>query len=264
MNKILLLDDNIDVLTLDDSVECKLILKNSLFQVNTLKINILKDTDISISSKILNSSKLNVDITVFDNVKCNIYDFKEGVNSKVKYQYNINENSILNIYKFYDLDSVKEFVKVDLNKEGATINYYFKTISKASEKYDLTIYHNEKNTNSNIINNGVNIHDGNLTFNVSSFVSNNNTYCNVIQNSRIINLTDNKCQICPNLYIDEYDVNASHSAHIGSFKEDELFYLMSRGINKEEATYLLIKGFLMDNADCFKEEISNICEKYWR
>lgn len=264
MNKIIVVDDNIELLEPSDSVKIELIPKNVLFDVNTLKIDILKDTIVNIDYKHLNEYKLNIEINVLENINASINEFREGIKGKIKYHYNINSNSVLNVCKFYDIDTIKEFVRIDLNGENATINYNFKTISCNTQKYDLTIYHNDPKTFSNITNNGVNICDGDLTFNVSSFVSNGNKKCDVIQKSRIINLTLNKCVICPNLYIDEYDVNASHSAYIGSFKDDELFYLMSRGINIEEAEHLLIKGFLLNGMDSLFEKINEICEKFWR
>lgn len=264
MNKILVVNDKIDIQEIDTCIDCKLLLKNDLFDVNTLKISILKNTDLDISYNTLEETKLNVEINLLENVVCNLNEVREGSSSKIKYQYNISSNSTLNLYKIYDVDTIKEFVSVSLNGDSAKINYIFKTISKENEKYDITVYHNHSNTISNIINNGVNINNGNLTFNVSSFVDKGIVKCNVVQKSRIINLTDNKCQICPNLYIDEYNVTASHSAHIGAFKNDEIFYLMSRGIDKKSAVNLLIKGFLLDNVDHLSNQIEAIIDKYWR
>lgn len=264
MNKIIVVDDIIESLQVSEDIKVELIPKNILFDVNTLKIDIINNTTFNIDYKGLTESKLNIEINVLENVHASINEFREGVKSKIKYHYNLNSNSALNVHKFYDVDTIKEFVRIDLNGENATINYNFKTISYNNQKYDLTIYHNKPKTFSNIINNGVNINDGNLIFNVSSFVPNGNAKCDVIQKSRIINLTLNKCSICPNLYIDEYDVSASHSAYIGGFKDDELFYLMSRGINKSEAEYLLIKGFLLNDMKDLEEKINEICEKFWR
>lgn len=264
MNKIIVIDDNISLENVSEFIRVEIIPKNALFDVNTLKIDILNDETLNIEYNHLKESKLNIEINIMNNVNVNINEFRNGVKSKIKYHYNIDSNSTLNLYKFYDIETIKEFVRIDLNGECSTINYNFKTISKNAEKYDITIYHNHSNTNSNIINNGVNIKDGNLIFNVSSFTPSGNIKCDVIQKSRIINLTSNECKICPNLYIDEYDVNASHSAYIGNFKDEELFYLMSRGINKTESEYLLIKGFLLNNMESLSEKVNEICEKYWR
>ncbi|MBE3591025.1 MAG: Fe-S cluster assembly protein SufD [Firmicutes bacterium] len=47
----------------------------------------------------------------------------------------------------------------------------------------------------------------------------------------------------PSLYIDENDVQASHSATTGQVDESQLFYLMSRGLSKNTATKLIVRGF---------------------
>ncbi len=48
----------------------------------------------------------------------------------------------------------------------------------------------------------------------------------------------------PLLYIDEHDVDASHGAAIGRIDEEQLYYLMSRGLTEHEAQRLIIEGFL--------------------
>ena len=93
---------------------------------------------------------------------------------------------------------------------------------------------------------------------------NNIKKCEVNQDSRIINMTDNACIIKPNLFIDEEDVNANHSALIGTFSFEEVFYLMSRGINKKDADSLLTRGFLMKGINYYKEYLEGLINKYWR
>lgn len=48
----------------------------------------------------------------------------------------------------------------------------------------------------------------------------------------------------PILLIDEDDVTAGHAASVGRVDPIQLYYLMSRGIPKEEAERLVIYGFL--------------------
>ncbi|WP_248930450.1 Fe-S cluster assembly protein SufD [Paenibacillus hamazuiensis] len=48
----------------------------------------------------------------------------------------------------------------------------------------------------------------------------------------------------PILLIDEDDVKAGHAASVGQVNPDQLYYLMSRGISKEDALRLIIYGFL--------------------
>ena len=48
----------------------------------------------------------------------------------------------------------------------------------------------------------------------------------------------------PLLLIDEFDVEASHGAAIGKIDEEQLYYLMSRGLSIKVAERLIINGFL--------------------
>jgi Fe-S cluster assembly protein SufD len=48
----------------------------------------------------------------------------------------------------------------------------------------------------------------------------------------------------PNLEIEADDVRCSHGATIGQLDENHLFYLMSRGITREQAERLVVLGFL--------------------
>ena len=48
----------------------------------------------------------------------------------------------------------------------------------------------------------------------------------------------------PLLLIDEYDVVASHGAAIGKIDDEQLYYLMSRGLSLKVAERLIISGFL--------------------
>jgi len=48
----------------------------------------------------------------------------------------------------------------------------------------------------------------------------------------------------PGLISEVDDAELSHEAAIGKIREEELFYLMSRGLREEEATHLSVKGFV--------------------
>ena len=47
----------------------------------------------------------------------------------------------------------------------------------------------------------------------------------------------------PQLDIDENRVNVGHEATVGKIGEDQLFYLMSRGLTEDEAMAMIINGF---------------------
>jgi len=47
----------------------------------------------------------------------------------------------------------------------------------------------------------------------------------------------------PGLKIDANDVKASHGATVGQIDEEQVFYLMARGLPRKEAEMLIVKGF---------------------
>ena len=53
-----------------------------------------------------------------------------------------------------------------------------------------------------------------------------------------------KATAVPDLEIEADEVKCSHAATVGKIDEEQLFYLMSRGINKAKAQQLIIDGFL--------------------
>jgi len=48
----------------------------------------------------------------------------------------------------------------------------------------------------------------------------------------------------PYIEIDEQDVTVGHEASVSKVGEEQLFYLMSRGLSEEEATTMVVSGFI--------------------
>jgi Fe-S cluster assembly protein SufB len=48
----------------------------------------------------------------------------------------------------------------------------------------------------------------------------------------------------PYIEIDAEDVTVGHEASVSKVGEEQLFYLMSRGLSKEEATTMVVSGFI--------------------
>lgn len=53
-----------------------------------------------------------------------------------------------------------------------------------------------------------------------------------------------KATVEPELEIESNEIKAGHAASIGRVDEEQLFYLMSRGINQKEAVKLIVEAFL--------------------
>lgn len=51
----------------------------------------------------------------------------------------------------------------------------------------------------------------------------------------------------PQLEIESFEVKAGHAASIGRVDEEQIFYLMSRGLNRKEAVKLIVEAFLNES-----------------
>ena len=254
MNKIII--GNEIKYKLDDKIKCDY--TDDL--IKKLKIKVLKNTKLEININLKEEIKLDIQIELEDNVKLKLIEVKKNVKTKILNKYNLNSNSNIEIIKINNINTINEKDIVNLNGENANCDIILKTVSKSLEKYDLLINHNKLNTTSNIVTNGLNI-SGNLYFTVTTYVPNGIKNCICNQQNRIINLVDKECVIKPNLLIEEVDVTANHSALIGSFKDDEIFYMQRLGISKEDANKLLIEGFLKSKID---NKLALEFKKYWR
>ena len=145
--------------------------------------------------------------------------------------YNVSENSKLAVYQ-YGINIDNDIV-INLNGENAEVEYHYSTINYDDHKYKIVVNHNSSKTISNIYNHGVNVKDNKLDFDITGYVPNKSDKSECNQKNQILNIKDGKSTILPKLLIDNYDVVSSHSAYIGKFKDEILFYLMSRGISEK-------------------------------
>ena len=58
----------------------------------------------------------------------------------------------------------------------------------------------------------------------------------------------------PELEIYADDVKCSHGSTTGNIEENSIFYLMSRGLSKEQAKKMLVEGFLKEAIETITEE----------
>jgi len=86
---------------------------------------------------------------------------------------------------------------------------------------------------------------------------------NAYQLSKALLINDNaEFNSKPELEIYADDVKCTHGSTSGNIDEDSLYYLMSRGLNREDSIKLLIKGFLNDIVESIKSHsIKSFVEK---
>ena len=171
------------------------------------------------------------------------------------------KNTIYNIMN-NDIELININIKDDLN----IIINDFRIINKSRTKINIIlndksslIYNHSylnKNTYNLNINTKYNGHYSNLTLNIHGI--NDNGISNIIidgdmgenfnntllENIRGVNINKGKGKIEPNILVNNSQIDANHKATIGALSNDELNYLMSKGISKEESKRLILIGFL--------------------
>ena len=114
-----------------------------------------------------------------------------------------------------------------------------------TSNFTTQIIHYGKESNGHILKHGVMKDKGSSIFNGIGYIKHGATKADAQQESRVLMLSgDARGDANPILLIDEDDVTAGHAASVGRVDELQLFYLMSRGIDKKEAERLVIHGFL--------------------
>lgn len=225
-----------------------------------LVVNVDKDTNILINSN--NFKKCIIDV---DDSNLNALIIREN---DINQSYEINIRGGIVVLNLVSYSSLGFDVKINLNKENSKVFVYNSVIANKKEIYNIRVNHNALKTDSDIYNNGITKDLGTIVFNVTSYVPKKSISSSVNQDSKIITLNEvNDNEINPVLLIDEYDSEARHAAFIGNFNKTQLFYLMSRGLSKKEASNLLINGLLIGTLDvCFneKENLKKKLNDEWR
>ena len=148
-------------------------------------------------------------------------------------------------------------VQVNLTGEAAFSEVKTVGISDGTQKQNLTIAveHFAPYSEGYILNHGVSKDEGQLVFNGIGKINQGMHHSVAKQETHAMILSKTAMASAnPILLIDEYDVVAGHAAGVGKIDEEQLYYLMSRGLTRQEAEVLIIYGFLMPFVDEIKNE----------
>jgi len=129
---------------------------------------------------------------------------------------------------------------------GSAIELISAAIVDAKKQQDLTCHHQNKQTSSLIQTYGVVLTSGDYQVKANGQIDKGASASKSHQVSRVLTFGDKqKATVVPLLMIDENDVEASHAMSIGQLDENQLYYLESRGLRKNEALQLIALGYLM-------------------
>ena len=191
------------------------------------------------------------DLEKDSNLKNYKIDHKD--NNNIKYSFNNIDQKENSISETFILSSASSFFKneISCNLKGkyssAFVNGILKLDNFKNHEIKTNINHLTENTKSyqlvkSVLGEGSKaVYQGKIS--VNSIAQKTDGYqlskCILLDKSSEFNAK-------PELEIYADDVKCSHGSASGSLNEESIFYLMSRGINYEQAKELLINGFLLD------------------
>ena len=225
-----------------------------------LKVDILLEENSSLKLIELSNDKsttnfinINYNFDIQKNSILKNYKIDNNSNSNIKYCFNNINQDTDSVSEIFLLSSGSKFIKNEINCNlngkyaSAFVNGVFILNETKHHEIKTNINHIIENTKSYQLIKGVLEDTSKAVYQGKIFVDSKAQKTDGYQLSKAILLNDN-CEFNakPELEIYADDVKCSHGSASGSLNEDSIFYLMSRGLNYQEAKKLLINGFLLD------------------
>ncbi len=139
---------------------------------------------------------------------------------------------------------------VALREQGAEALVSSASLVSCRKDYRMDVVNFAPHTHGDMKNYAVVLATGNLMIDAIGRIVRGAYASESHQTSRALSFEDGqKATILPELLIDENDVQASHAMSMGRVDEDQLYYLMSRGLSPQQCTSLISTGYLLPIAD---------------
>lgn len=146
-------------------------------------------------------------------------------------------------------------VKVELKESGASALLSSASLVNEKKEYRMEVANLAPHTSGDIRNFAVVLSEGRLMIDAIGRIVKGAYRSESHQTSRALSFAEGqRSEILPELLIDENDVQASHAMSIGRVDEDQLYYMMSRGLSIEQCTSLISTGYLMPITEVLKNE----------
>ena len=140
-----------------------------------------------------------------------------------------------------------KYPSVYLNGEGAHGEVLSIAFAGEGQHQDAggKIVHNAPNTTSKIISKSISKNGGRTSYRGLIKASKNATNCksNVVCDALMLD-EYSQSDTYPYIEVDNDQVNIEHEARVSKIGEEQLFYLMSRGLSEEDASAMIVNGFI--------------------
>ena len=273
-------DNNKKVLTIKKDLEEPLIIVNSLKDdstlfTNNLLIEVKSGVKASVIEVFVSSSK---NSTILANRTMKVEENGSLEYAKIQ-DINLSNSLVFSCKAVQEDKSNLKISNFEL-ADGFVVNSFENKIDSVEVNYELNglnklrnsancstlvkTTHNNQSSRSNINYKNSLLDSSRAVVKIKSIVTQNGLYSKAFQNCNSILLSDDAvifAQPFLEIFIDELE--ASHGTTTGTLNKDQLLYLQSRGISKEQSYEILLEAFENSIKDNIKDEkIKQFIEEY--
>lgn len=201
---------------------------------------------------------------------CTIHNGKEGTHSFTTKRAEVLQDASINWFDFVIGGGFTQVqLRSHLREAGAEAQQYQAIVGTRAQQGDINsnTFHEHSNTKSMMLAKGILSDKSRVMHRGTIRVEKNAMNCQGHQRSDLLLLGEEaRCNAIPILEVENDDVSCSHGTTVGQIDEEQLFYLLSRGLNEKEARKLLVLGFIepilqkMQN-EKVREELTNIIQQ---
>ena len=107
------------------------------------------------------------------------------------------------------------------------------------------MYHFAPNTTSKVTSKSISKGGGRVSYRglLKVYAGAKGVKSNVVCDALLLD-SESQSDTYPSIEIDENDVNIGHEASVSKVGDEQLFYIMSRGLSEEQATTMVVTGFI--------------------
>lgn len=156
----------------------------------------------------------------------------------------INATASANILFVIKDQDLKRKITINLIQPSIEVNVKFLAITKENQEFnvDFKAVHKAVRTDCDFKFFGFAFGDSFLGIKANNTIEKGNKESNTHQLLKVISDQNAKVKGEPGLFIDEFDVSASHGNSIGQIDQRSLYYLQTRGISRTKARWIIVEG----------------------
>lgn len=154
-----------------------------------------------------------------------------------------------------------------LKEEGSSIHLITACVSAEKKHYTMDCVHDVPHTSTQMDNYCVVKEHGDYVMKATGKIKKGAFQSTSLQATRVLTMSEHQqSEVIPLLLIDENDVKAGHATTVGQPDENQLYYLQTRGLTRNQALALLIIGYMMPitkiiDQDDLREQLQKDIEK---